>query len=275
MKLSIDLNYGAIALASCAIAAPASAQVISPIAASACTQRTAEEMLAPTRDIGVTGIGPILEAENGVRILSMRNLVTGQTAECRFSEISNSVVSVTLNSRPTPPQGVSPAAANACIVRTAEEMVVATRDIIVVNAGLVSPAGVQTLNMRNTTTGRTARCQVNTRTNMVLSVTVAGAPQPPTQPGRPGRPVAPNNPNAQRCQNEIARRIRIDYAGVDKVIFSTDTTREYFISNAVTGIQGEGQFMQRRAPNWFRFNYDCQVNVRNGRVERSTYRIIR
>jgi len=72
-------------------------------------------------------------------------------------------------------QSVPSIARNACIQRTAEEMVVATRDISVVSAGPVSAeSGARTLFMRNTQTGQTAECRVNTIDGTVLSVTLGG-----------------------------------------------------------------------------------------------------
>lgn len=72
-------------------------------------------------------------------------------------------------------QSVPATARDACIQRTAEEMVVATRDISVVSAGPVSAeSGAVTLFMRNNKTSQTAECRVNTIDNTVLSVKLGG-----------------------------------------------------------------------------------------------------
>lgn len=68
-------------------------------------------------------------------------------------------------------QSVPAAAKNACIMRTAEEMGVATRDISVTKTGALSAeSGAVTLSMRNNKTSQTAECRVNTIDNTVLSV---------------------------------------------------------------------------------------------------------
>jgi hypothetical protein len=66
-----------------------------PAREQACIQRTAEEMLARADDIAVTGTGPA-DPENGVRILSMSNMATGRTADCYWSDISETVTRVQL-----------------------------------------------------------------------------------------------------------------------------------------------------------------------------------
>ena len=72
-------------------------------------------------------------------------------------------------------QSVPSSARTACIQRTAEEMTVATRDVSVVSAGPVSAeSGAVTLFMRNSRTGQTAECRINTIDNTVLSVTLGG-----------------------------------------------------------------------------------------------------
>ncbi len=72
-------------------------------------------------------------------------------------------------------QSVSSRARNACIQRTAEEMTVATRDVMLVSAGPVSAeSGARTLFMKNSQTGQTAECRINTIDNTVLSVTLGG-----------------------------------------------------------------------------------------------------
>ncbi|MBF2027675.1 MAG: hypothetical protein IGS48_13060 [Oscillatoriales cyanobacterium C42_A2020_001] len=80
-----------------------------------------------------------------------------------------------LTTYPAIAQSVSSATRNACIQRTAEEMTVATRDVMLVSAGPVSAeSGARTLFMRNSRTGQTAECRINTIDNTVLSVTLGG-----------------------------------------------------------------------------------------------------
>uniref|UniRef100_A0A832H6G8 Uncharacterized protein n=1 Tax=Oscillatoriales cyanobacterium SpSt-402 TaxID=2282168 RepID=A0A832H6G8_9CYAN len=189
------MSSGVMALASLAVTYPAIAQPVPPKAANACIQRTAEEMVVATRDISVVSAGPV--STNGVRTLFMRNNRTGQTAECRVNTIDGFVLSVTMTGGTTSPptvQPVPPQATNACIQRTAEEMVVATRDISVVSAGSANTNGVRTLFMRNNQTGQTAECRVNTIDGTVLSVTLTGgsstpppSSSPPTQGNFSGR----------------------------------------------------------------------------------------
>jgi hypothetical protein len=60
-------------------------------------------------------------------------------------------------------------------------MVVAAREITVTGAGPVDAEnGVRTLFMRNTRTGKTAECRVNTISAYVLSVTLTGGTTPPS-----------------------------------------------------------------------------------------------
>jgi hypothetical protein len=84
-------------------------------------------------------------------------------------------------------QPIPPKARDACIQRTAEEMVVATRDITVTSAGPIDPEnGVRTLFMRNTRTGQTAQCRVNTIDGFVLSVSLDSSnPTPPPSGSTP------------------------------------------------------------------------------------------
>lgn len=80
-------------------------------------------------------------------------------------------------------QPIPPKASSACIQRTAEEMVVAARDITVTGAGPIDAEnGVRTLFMRNTRTGQTAECRVNTIDGFVLSVKLTGG-GPTSPPG--------------------------------------------------------------------------------------------
>lgn len=73
-------------------------------------------------------------------------------------------------------QSVPSAARDACIMRTAEEMGVATRDLSVTKTGSVSAeSGAVTLSLRNNKTSQTAECRVNTIDNTVLSVNLGSS----------------------------------------------------------------------------------------------------
>ncbi|MDX2240403.1 MAG: hypothetical protein NW224_06960 [Leptolyngbyaceae cyanobacterium bins.302] len=272
MQLKTFLGTGVVSAAIATIAHPVAAQPIPAIAANACTQRTAEEMVVATRDIEITGAGPV-DAAKGTRTLFMRNRVTGQTADCRVNTIDGFVLGVTLTSQqPRPPQTVPQSLINACIQRTAEEMVVAARDIEFVQADAPNPNGTRTLFLRNRVTRQTANCLVNPATNTVISVTVTPAPRP-TPPSQ-GQPVSPNDPVVRSCQATIGRQIRASFSDVQTVTFLSDTTRRFFISNAQEGIRGEGQFAQRSRMT-HRFSYNCVVNIRNGTIQNATFSILR
>ncbi len=275
MKVLSGLGFSAVTLTLISLAAPLQAQPVSPGNTAACTQRTAEEFVVATRDIEVTGAGPI-EAEHGARTLYMRNRKTGQTAECRVN-FQNYVSSVRITSgqpgNPNPP--ISTANANACIQRTAEEFVIATRDVEITGSGPIDGAGNRTLSMRNRINGGQAECQINVATNRVISVRITSQPgnpvPPPTRP--PGNSVSPNQPSVRACHGEINRQINQAFARVEKIIFSTDDIRTSFISNAKEGVRGTGQF--RQGPTWFPFDYNCPVNIRNGRVTQANFSIRR
>ncbi|WP_338441347.1 hypothetical protein VZG28_11395 [Synechococcus elongatus IITB4] len=67
------------------------------------------------------------------------------------------------------------------------------------------------------------------------------------------------NPNLlRRCQNALAERIG------QRIQVQTDTLTPYFISNAEQGIRGQGNLDS--SGNFRPFDFDCQVNVRDGRV---------
>jgi hypothetical protein len=102
MQLKTALGSSAITLAAFMLAYPAIAQPVPAKASNACIQRTAEEMVVATRDLSVTGAGPV-NAENGVRTLFMRNNRTRQTAECRVNTIDGYVLSVKLTGGSAPP----------------------------------------------------------------------------------------------------------------------------------------------------------------------------
>ncbi len=276
MQFKRVLGTGMVLMAAVAIAPPVTAQPIPPASANACIQRVAEAMVVATRDITVTGGGPV-DALKGTQTLFLRNTVTGQTADCRVNHIDGTVLSVQITSQPTrPPQTVPQASINACIQRTAEEMVVATRDIDMTNAGPADGNGVRTLSMRNRVTGQTANCRVNTITNTVISVQMTSPNPNPPRPNPPtsgGRPVPANHPSARSCQASVSSQIRNAFGSVKSINFFPDTTRAFFISNAEEGIRGEGQFAQRTSSH--RFSYNCTVNIRNGRVTSASHTLIR
>lgn len=272
MKVLSGLGFSAVTLALVSLAAPLQAQPIKPGNAAACTQRTAEEFVVATRDIEVVSAGPI-EAESGARTLFMRNRRTGQTAECRITTFDNYVTSVRITSgqpsNPNPP--ISTANANACVQRTAEEFVIATRDVEITGSGPIDGAGNRTILMRNRINKAQAECQIQVATSRVLSVRITsqpGGPVPPTT-RPPGNSVSPNQPSVRACHGEINRQINQAFARVEKIIFSTDDIRTFFISNAKEGVRGTGQF--RQGPTWFPFDYDCTVNIRNGRVTQANF----
>jgi hypothetical protein len=103
------VSRSAIALGALLVASPGVAQPISSRDANACIQRTAEEMTVATRNITVTGAGPV-SPESGARTLYMRNTQTGQTAECRVSTLNGTVLSVTLGGGGSPPSVTPPGA---------------------------------------------------------------------------------------------------------------------------------------------------------------------
>ena len=282
MKFKTVLGTSVMTLAAIAIACPAMGQTVPTGSVNACTQRVAEDMVVQTRDIEFVSAGPI-EATTGVRTLTMRNRTTGQTSLCKVNTIDSKVLSVTTSPGGRPPQVTPPAAPlpeaskRACLQRTAEEMVVQARDIDVVNAGPIdAESGVRTVFLRNRVTGQTAECRVNTFTATVISVTTSPQPRPPqtSPPSGSGRPVPPNDPTARRCQDVVANKIRRSFSEVKSLNFLPETTRRYFVSNAVESIRGEGNFSQRTFMS-HRFNYNCNVNIRNGQVIGTTYTILR
>lgn len=275
MKVLSGLGFSAVTLTLVSLATPSQAQPVSPGNTTACTQRTAEEFVVATRDIEVTGAGPI-DAEHGARTLYMRNRRTGQTAECRVN-FQNYVSSVRITSgqpgNPNPP--VSTANATACVQRTAEEFVIATRNVEITGSGPIDGAGNRTILMRNRINGGQAECQINVATSRVISVRITSQPgnpvPPPSRP--PGNSVSPNDPSVRVCHADVDNQIRREFAGVEKVLFSMDTISKYFISNAREGIRGDGQF--RQGPTWFPFDYNCTVNIHNGRVTEANFSIRR
>jgi hypothetical protein len=285
MKFQTVLGTSVMTMAAIAIAYPATAQTVPPGSINACTQRVAEDMVVQTREIEFVSAGPI-EATTGVRTLTMRNRTTGQTSLCKVNTIDSKVLSVTTSPGGRPPQVTPPAAPlpeaskRACLQRTAEEMVVQVRDLDVINSGPIdAESGVKTVFLRNRVTGQTADCRVNTFTATVISVTVTSPrpPQvvPPTTPVPPGsgRPVPPNDPTARRCQTFVSNKIRNSFAGVQSLNFLPETTRRYSVSSAAESIRGEGNFSQRTFMS-HRFNYNCNVNSRNGQVTGATYTIL-
>jgi hypothetical protein len=269
MKRLSGLGISAVALTLISTAAPSQAQPINPSNAAACTQRTAETFVVATRDIEVVSAGPI-DAESGARTLFMRNRVTGQTAECRITTFDNYVTSVRITSgqpsNPNPP--LSAANAQACTQRTAEEFVIATRDVEITSSSPIDGSGNRTVLMRNRINGGQAECRVNVPTSQVLSVRITSQPSRP-----PGNTVSPTRPTVRACHGTIDRQIRRDFRGVEKVIFSTDTIQTFFVSNRVEGIRGDGQF--RQGPSWFPFDYTCQVDTRTNRVNQANFTIRR
>lgn len=102
MHLKTIFGNGAMTMVTLLLAYPATAQPVPMQARNACIQRSAEEMVVATRDVTITGAGPV-NAENGVRTLFLRNRTTGQTAECRVNTIDGTVLSVNLTGKNSQP----------------------------------------------------------------------------------------------------------------------------------------------------------------------------
>jgi hypothetical protein len=102
---------------------------------------------------------------------------------------------------PAVAQSVPSSARSACVQRTAEEMGVATRDLSMIEAGPVSAeSGARTLVFRNSNTGQTAQCRVNTIDNTVLSVTLGGGSGNTVPYNNPDRQPAPSQPATSRAR---------------------------------------------------------------------------
>ncbi|MGQ9873554.1 hypothetical protein [Leptodesmis sp.] len=121
---------------------------------------------------------------------------------------------------------------------------IAVRDVEITGSGPIDGAGNRIIFMRNRLNGRQAECQINVASSRVLSVRITSQPDRPVPPPDcpPGNMVSPNHPSVGAYHREIARQIRQAYARVEKVLFSTDTTRTFFISNAKERVRGDGEF---------------------------------
>lgn len=115
----------------------------------------------------------------------------------------------------------------------------------------------------------TVQCRYD---NASRSASIGSPSQPPNRPQQTSKPVPITYASARACVSNVSSKIRGGFSGVEKLTFSSDTTRAYFISNAEESIRGEGQFYQSSG-KWHRFSYDCTVNIRNGQVVRANYRL--
>lgn len=112
-------------------------------------------------------------------------------------------------------------------------------------------------------------CTINIRNG---AVTAASYTLETGNQGETSRPADPSNPLVRQCQANIANKVRRDYT-FQNIIWDSGTTTEYFISNAETGIRGQGQFLQ--TDGWHSFSYDCKFNIRNGTLASSSYSLAR
>ena len=109
--------------------------------------------------------------------------------------------------------------------------------------------------------------------SIIVTITSPRPPQPQPVPPTGGRPVPPNEPTARRCEDVVSNKIRGSFGGVQTISFQPNA-RRYFVANGVDSIRGGGQFSQR-SKMVHRFNYNCNVNNRNGQVTGATYTILR
>lgn len=98
-------------------------------------------------------------------------------------------------------------------------------------------------------------CQVNVRDGRVVSLEYNYQSS--------GNNGTVNDNVRRRCQDALADRIG------QRILLSNDTLRAYPISKNEQGVRGEGTL--DRSGNFRPFSFDCQVNLRNGRVKRLTY----
>lgn len=142
----------------------------------ACLRRTAEEFVTAVGNIAIASVGPI-DAENGVRTLTMRNQANGRLAGCRVNTIDHTVLSVQISgtSSPVPPSSVN--YRQQCVVRTAEEFVVATSTIQILGERS-GPQGTRILTMQNRANGQRAECEVDVASGVVTAVRLLGMSSP-------------------------------------------------------------------------------------------------
>jgi hypothetical protein len=87
------------------------------------------------------------------------------------------------------------------------------------------------------------------------------------------RPVEPPRESTQRtldlCHTELREQIASDRE--DSVSLEFDTSETFFVSNAVEGVRGKGAIRAGRHDR-DRIRYECEVNIRRGRVKTARYR---
>lgn len=187
---------------------------------------------------------------------------------------------------PASAQPVPQASLNACITRTAEAMVVPARDIQMTSAGPVDAGkGTRTLFMRNTVTGQTAECKVNTIDALVLDVRLTSQnPRPPQ-----GVPQASINACVTATAEAMVVAARdIDFVSAgpisaesgaatlnmrNRVTGQTATCRVNTITNTALSVQLGGQpapppSQGRPVPPTDPMARNCQANVGN-KIRRS------
>ncbi|ABB56454.1 hypothetical protein [Synechococcus elongatus] len=98
-------------------------------------------------------------------------------------------------------------------------------------------------------------CQLNTRDGRVVSLEYNYQSA--------GNDDTVSDSLRRSCQEALANRIG------QRILLSADTLRAYPISRNEQGVSGEGTL--DRSGNFRPFTFDCQVNLRNGRVKRISY----
>ncbi|TVQ13866.1 MAG: hypothetical protein EA368_01680 [Leptolyngbya sp. DLM2.Bin27] len=112
----------------------------------------------------------------------------------------------------------------------------------------------------------TFNCLVNIRQGTVVSATYQI--QSPGS-GNTSSPASQNDPLLRQCEAAVSSAIRQAYA-LERLIWSSDTEEEYFISNAQVGYRGQGSFLQDDN-SWHGFSFDCGINTRTGQIENVNY----
>ncbi|XGV97875.1 MAG: hypothetical protein ACAF41_02870 [Leptolyngbya sp. BL-A-14] len=154
MPIKPVVGRAAIAAIALIVTYPLVAEAIPQRSRTACIQRTAEELGAPTSDVRITNVGPV-SAESGATTLLLENRKTGETANCRVNTIDNTVLSVTLNNGGSTPSDTG--SNNASGQRPAYWVVTASRTFLKASPGVLSKT--VTNNVPNGTVLRNFGCQ--------------------------------------------------------------------------------------------------------------------
>ncbi len=115
----------------------------------------------------------------------------------------------------------------------------------------------------------TFNCLANIRQGSIISATYQI--QSPGS-GNTSSSANQNDPLLRQCEAAVSSAIRQAYA-LERLIWSTDTEEEYFISNAQVGYRGQGSFLQDD-DSWHGFSFDCRINTRIGQIENVTYSLL-